>query len=180
MKSIAIYTNGETIDFSNHTLLEKLRIDGDCHVTNISNCTSLTDLCFYKNNKIVSTIDLRQMNALKNVTLFECWSLTSINLSGSQHLDSLSFRSWGDNEVDIDISYCNHLRSLTLDVSGCTSLTTLTCYNNEIKELDVHSCVALNELYCYSNSNLATLILNKNHQISKLFYDDHTQIIQKE
>ena len=39
----------------------------------------------------------------------------------------------------------------SLDVSGCTALTMLYCYSNQLEELDVSGCTALTYLYCYSN-----------------------------
>jgi hypothetical protein len=45
----------------------------------------------------------------------------------------------------------------TLNVTGCTSLVTLNCYNNSLTALDVSTCTALNQLSCYANSPLTTL-----------------------
>ena len=44
----------------------------------------------------------------------------------------------------------------TLDVSGCSSLTTLNCYNNALTSLDVTDCSSLSNLYC-QNNKLTTL-----------------------
>ena len=44
----------------------------------------------------------------------------------------------------------------TLDVTGCTALAELYCYNNQLTTLDVTGCTALGNLYC-NNNQLTTL-----------------------
>ncbi|MCM1531111.1 MAG: leucine-rich repeat domain-containing protein [Ruminococcus flavefaciens] len=65
-----------------------------------------------------------------------------------------------NNDVtSLDVSGCTALTTLTcydnqltgLDVSGCTALTTLTCYDNQLTGLDVSGCTALTTLTCYDN-----------------------------
>ena len=50
----------------------------------------------------------------------------------------------------------------TLDVSGCTALDSLNCYNNNLTELDVSGCTALTYLKCYYNNLGSTPIIVKN------------------
>ena len=50
----------------------------------------------------------------------------------------------------LDCSYVDS-RLTSLDVSGCTSLTSLYCSSNQLTSLDVSSCTALTSLYCFSN-----------------------------
>ena len=54
-----------------------------------------------------------------------------------------------------DVTYlnCSYVdsRLTSLDVSGCTSLTTLECGSNQLTNLDVSSCTALTNLSCFSN-----------------------------
>ena len=50
----------------------------------------------------------------------------------------------------------NPNRLTSLDVSGCTALTTLYCYDNQLTSLNVSGCTALTTLYC-SNNQLTSL-----------------------
>ncbi len=50
----------------------------------------------------------------------------------------------------LDCSYVDS-RLTSLDVSGCTSLTSLYCSSNQLTSLDVSSCTALTNLSCFSN-----------------------------
>ena len=59
-----------------------------------------------------------------------------------------------------------------LDMSGCTSLTTLNCSSNSLKKLDISGCTALKELYCYSNS-LKDLDISECTALEKLICSDN-------
>ncbi|MCM1169187.1 MAG: hypothetical protein NC324_04550 [Bacteroides sp.] len=45
--------------------------------------------------------------------------------------------------------------SPSLDVSGCTALTSLSCDNNQLTSLDVSGCTSLTSLYCYDNEPMS-------------------------
>ena len=86
--------------------------------------------------------------------------LTSINVSGSEGLESLNCNYRNYKLTSLNISGCTNLKSLytpsyytltTLDVSGCTSLTTLSCRMNKLTSLDVSSCTSLVNLDCDLN-----------------------------
>ena len=48
---------------------------------------------------------------------------------------------------------CNNRVSMTkLDASGCTALSSLSCYRNQLTSLDVSSCAELTDLDCSTNS----------------------------
>ena len=48
---------------------------------------------------------------------------------------------------------CNNRVSMTkLDASGCTTLSSLSCYRNQLTSLDVSSCAELTDLDCSTNS----------------------------
>ncbi len=61
--------------------------------------------------------------------------------------------------ASLDVSGCTALTSLScsnnqltsLDVSGCTALMSLDCYKNQLTSLDVSGCTALTSLYCGGN-----------------------------
>ncbi|MCM1042031.1 MAG: leucine-rich repeat domain-containing protein [Bacteroides sp.] len=82
----------------------------------------------------------------------------------------------GMNVTSLDISGCTALTSLScynyqltsLDVSGCTALTSLSCDNNALTSLDVSSCTALTSLYCTDNQ-LTSLDVSKNTALTSLY-----------
>ena len=65
----------------------------------------------------------------------------------------------------LDLSGCTTLTELdcyfnqltSLNVTGCTALTTLNCSFNQLTELDVSDCSKLEFLWCTQNYSLATL-----------------------
>ena len=56
----------------------------------------------------------------------------------------------------------------------------ISMFLNLENDLDAYTCTALKVLICTFNSDLKTLILNKNHQITTLSKDEHTQIVLQE
>ncbi len=46
---------------------------------------------------------------------------------------------------------CDYNNLTVLDVSGCSSLSTLSCRSNQLLDLDVSECSSLSTLYCFSN-----------------------------
>ena len=166
--SIKAYNDGETLDFSANTLIEKLSVIGNVDITNPSNSKNLTEVYIASNNRI-NTVDFSQLNTLKNATLLGCPNLTSINFSGCQHLNSLIIKHVYE-VLDIDISGCKDLYSLTLEdlknfnklnASGCSSLISLyneeyNFYNRSPKILDLSDCTSLRSL-SWNNNQLTSL-----------------------
>ena len=57
---------------------------------------------------------------------------------------------------------CNNRVSMTkLDASGCTALSSLSCYRNQLTSLDVSSCAELTALRC-NNNQLTSLDVTQN------------------
>ena len=148
-----------TINVSNCTTLVKL----SCHTNNVkefnaSGCIALKDLdCWQCTFEI---FNVAGCTALKNIyfkngiikTLLDfsnCTSLTTIPLA------SLLLYSC----TTLNVSGCTALTSLyavyrglsSLNVSGCTALTSLDCYGNQLTSLDVSGCIALTSLCCEGN-----------------------------
>jgi len=80
--------------------------------------------------------------------------LTSINLSESQTLNQL--KCYGNSLHSLDVSGCISLKTLqahdnskvtslkmTLDASGCTSLTSLVLYSTNLTDVDISGCSSL-------------------------------------
>ena len=165
LKELALYNiGGDMLDLDNHTNLEYLHIErGPDNVTNISNCKNLKDL--FLDNGTINTIELKQFSKLKNVSL-SCPNLYAINLSGSQHLDSLLIRNPKEG-LEVDISNCSSLHYLYLDnkallsklnASGCVSLERFEHQpqnynpsNWNLTKLDMSNCTSLQSLSCSYN-----------------------------
>jgi len=173
LKNVTILScnNLASINMSGSQNLDSLRIStiNTGLDVDISNCKNLRSL-------ILDVENLNKLNASGCTTLkrFEYqpnyynptnWNLINLNMSNCTSLVLIS---------------CNYNKINELDVSGCTALTTLSCTNNNLKELDLYTCLALRELNCFNNNDLKTLILNKNHQITTLNKDSHTEIILKD
>ncbi|MBQ7310890.1 MAG: leucine-rich repeat domain-containing protein [Alistipes sp.] len=79
---------------------------------------------------------------------------------GVDNRSGLSVRLSGNNLTgNGDLSGCTELQSLdcynnqltSLDVSGCTALGHLDCYNNQLSSLNVSGCTELEYLDCHNN-----------------------------
>ena len=59
--------------------------------------------------------------------------------------------TYSEGNLSLDFSYAgNNLRG-TIDLSGCTALTFLNCYKNQLTSLNVSGCTALTYLTCKYN-----------------------------
>lgn len=68
----------------------------------------------------------------------------------------------------LNILYCGDNQLTSLNVSGCTKLTTLNCYNNQLTSLNVSKNTALKELWC-SDNRIKKLNVSKNTALTKLW-----------
>lgn len=94
------------------------------------------------------------------------------------NLRCLLFDGYGSSSIveSLDLSKSSRLEFLrvmylekltTLNVNGCTALTTLQCDENQLTSLDVSGCTALTELYCRSNQ-LMSLDVSDNTALTTL------------
>jgi len=92
----------------------------------------------------------------------------------------LSFESTYNQLNTLNISGCTYLSSLlcqnnqltSLDISGCTGLQSLYCYNNQLTNIDVSSNKALIKLWCSSNL-LNSLYLSNLTELTLLYIYDN-------
>ena len=90
-----------------------------------------------------------------------------LDLAGIEAFVALDSLDCSGNQIaDLDVSACTSLTTLncyynyaltSLDVSACTSLTTLTCQSTNLTSLDVSACNSLTTLTCYENYALTSL-----------------------
>ena len=83
----------------------------------------------------------------------------------------VSYHRWTevDGELRLQMLNCSsrHLTG-TLDVSGCTSLTSLNCNSNDITNLNLSGCTALTVLRC-QNTKLSSLDLSDCPNLTELY-----------
>lgn len=119
----------------------------------ISWLAQLTNLeTFYcANNSNLTALNLSNKTTLKVLDCGYC-NLTSLNLSGCTALQTISC----NNNKFTTLIITNHPRLTTLYCNNNTSLTTLTCYQNNLSfsNFFVNGNTALTKLSCYENPNL--------------------------
>jgi len=79
--------------------------------------------------------------------------------------ENITHMAFFEQFTSLNVSGCTTLESMTcydtqltnLDISGCTALHSLTCYDTQLTNLDVSGCTALFFLKCKFNSQLANL-----------------------
>ena len=99
---------------------------------------------------------------------------TFTTVSGQKRIQSI-YAIYFDLVGELDLSNCTSLTSVEvygnkitgLNVSGCTALYTLYCYDNAITELDVSSITGLSRLSCDRNK-ISTLDVSKNTSLVSL------------
>ena len=80
----------------------------------------------------------------------------------SENYDPADPKTWGEGCFDwIDVDGKLSVETIKInerglsgkfDISGCTALESLFCYNNSLTELNLAGCTALESLSCYRNS----------------------------
>lgn len=103
-------------------------------------------------------------------------AIYSIDASKCTTLESLYCYNSGDDNglIELNLNGCSALKSLeiegdltSLDISDCTALTYLNCYDNQLTSLDVTQNTALTELDCGGNE-LTSLDVAKNTALTSL------------
>ena len=103
-------------------------------------------------------------------------AIYSIDASKCTTLESLYCYNSGDDNglIELNLNGCSALKSLeiegdltSLDISDCTALTYLNCYDNQLTSLDVTQNTALTELDCGGNE-LTSLDITKNTALTEL------------
>ena len=108
-------------------------------------------------------------------------AIYSIDASKCTTLESLYCYNSGDDNglIELNLNGCSALKSLeiegdltSLDISDCTALTYLNCYDNQLTSLDVTQNTALTELDCGGNE-LTSLDVSKNTALTSLSCSDN-------
>ena len=118
-------------------------------------------------------------NAIYSIDASKCTTLESLYCynSGDDNglIELYCYNSGDDNGlIELNLNGCSALKSLeiegdltSLDISDCTALTYLNCYDNQLTSLDVTQNTALTELDCGGNE-LTSLDVAKNTALTSL------------
>ncbi len=145
------YPNLRTLWVNNNPNLTSLK----CYrngLTNfdIRNCTSLSELMCYENPNLSTISGLETCTALTYVDCEDCKITDLSALSGMNSLQTLLARNNKLTTLDVSNKYSlNRLR-----VSGNYLMTKLNCSGCNLNSLDVTNCTAMTELWCYNNNHL--------------------------
>lgn len=151
--------NGE-IDLEGCSMLTYLACSSNDNLTgvNVANCKNLESVVASWNNKLsyINAVNCIALESFSFQRTDDFESTVSIDLSGCTGFLPTSWVSITDAGVR------------TLRLVGANTLTTLTCYGNDLVELDITGCTALEELDCSSNK-LTTLDLSSCSNLIKLY-----------
>ena len=121
----------------------------------------------YITNIDVSGTEISSLQGIEFFTMLERLNCSNSQLTNFKHRSNML--------REIDMSGCTALTELNcydnwltaVDVSGCTGLTTLILQKNRLTSLDVSGCTALTLLNCQSN-RLTSLDVSGNAALTKL------------
>ena len=137
----------KTLDISNNPSMTTLLCYNDALTSlNITGCTGLTTLHCYNNQltTLPETLPAKLQTIYCNnnkfndyITWWEHDKLKTVNISNNPNLKGFAVMS------------CPEFT--TLDVRNCSSMTELTCSDNQITSLDLSGCSSLTQLDCSEN-----------------------------
>ena len=173
LRELSCHTNQLTeLDVSGCVSLRAL----SCHTNqltelDVDGCSALVSLVASSNS--LKRLEIRNHPALQYVSCGDN-ALEFLDLSGCTALDELYFQG-GGTVKEVNLSGCSSLGGLhlegtdidarlgleSLNLNGCTSLTSLDCSYNLLTVLDVSDCTALTYLDC-SYNQLTSLNLENN------------------
>ena len=113
--------------------------------------TQLTYLMCYSNN--LTSVDVSALTKLVYLNLGYN-KLTSINVSSNTALQELYLQH---NSFSSSINVSSHSALRTFWVTDNPNLRGLYCWRNNLTNFDVSGCTSLTELKCYNNDNLTTI-----------------------
>ncbi|WP_395054294.1 T9SS type A sorting domain-containing protein [Flavobacterium sp.] len=111
-------------------------------------------------------LDLSNLQNLTSIYLNGNFYLGSINVTGLNNLQTLTFSSCGiqsflhSNLNNLTYLNCNSCNLVSLDTSGMNNLTYLNCGNNYLNSVDVSNLLNLQFLDCSNEHNTNFNVLN--------------------
>ena len=198
------YNQLTSVSVNNHSALRTLWVNQNPNLTSftcyrnvltnvdVTGCTSLKDLRCYENPNLVSINGLADCTKLTYLDCEDCYftdlsavngmsgletllarnnKLTSLNVKNKRSLVNL--RVYG-NTLMTSLN-CDNCALTSLDISNCSSLTTLNCSNNSgiATITGLSACMTLKELVCYSCSLTDLSVLNNLTNIERVVCSDN-------
>ena len=120
-------------------------------LTGIQYFTQLTKLDCWSNK--ITSVNLSANTKLKYLNLGYN-KLTSINVSAHTDLEELYLQN---NQLSSSLNVTHHSRLSTLWVHNNASLVAVNCSDNNLTNFEVSGCTSLTTLECYDNINLSTI-----------------------
>jgi hypothetical protein len=136
----------------------------------------------FKNALISAGVDI---NDDGEISYTECEAIKKLDVSQQVISDMTGIEAF----VNLDTLFCVYNQLTSLDVSGCTALTSLNCWGNQLTNLDVTNNTALFSLYCLGNQLTSLDIANntaleylycKGNQLTSLDVTNNTALIDLE
>lgn len=138
---------------------------------NINNCPLLENL--FCNGNIINKLLLTKCprlnfiqcsyNHLKTLDLTECPDLEGLDCSFNKFAE---LRITNHNKIK-GISIDNNKALTTLDLKGCNSLESLSCYDCQLSNLNLEGCGSIEYIHC--SNNLLTSLSIDSPKLSKLY-----------
>ncbi|MBR5674064.1 MAG: hypothetical protein IKW97_06650 [Muribaculaceae bacterium] len=150
LTSLFCYNNALTsLDVAADDQLTDLRCynnPGLSSISGLGGCTAIT--YFDCSNCAIGS--LTACNTMEDLVELHCKNnkISSLNITYKDHLTKVD-ASGNTLMSNADLTYNNALE--TLNLSNCTTLTTILCYNSALTSLSVAGCNALTRLDCYTN-----------------------------
>jgi len=156
------YTSGINVD--NILISDLTGIEAFVNITSFSSNNNQTMLGY---PILLDTLDVSNFTSLTTISCTGNVGFVHLNASGCIALTQVDVSTWVPTGLSVNLSGCSSLTALNLsnkrlnalNVTNCTALTSLDCSSNLLTALDVSSCSALTTLNCANNQiiNLNTL-----------------------
>lgn len=155
LKTLNCYNNSiSSLNVNSNTKLQYL----NCKNNNLStlSCNSCTELAtLYCYDNYMTSLNLSNLSKLQTISCYNN-RLTSITLPTAS-TSALQTLICGENKFTT-LSVYSYPNLVKLSAYSCPQLTTLNCYNNALTTLNVSGDTSLKTLSCRTNSNLASII----------------------
>ena len=121
---------------------------------NLTGCSALTDMMCDNNSDLSAITGLASCQAISVLNCNNCdfTDLSAVNGMGNISLLSAS----GNRLTSLEVTNKSSLK--TILVQNNPTLTTLNCFYNDLTMLNITGCTGLTHLRCYNNENLSSII----------------------
>ncbi len=162
-----------TINVDGLNISDMTGIEAFVNITSLSCSNQQTSYGGY--SAYLDTLNISGLTSLTNISCTGNIALSHFKASGCTSLTDIVISTSLMTGISIDLSNCTSLSSLNLssqnvnalNISGCSALTSLNCSNNLLTALDLNSNVALTTLNC-ANNHLTVLTTFNNTNLTAI------------